>query len=89
MAQISVWRVRFHLEATVGKGVTSGPYTSFAGISGGSRGDVHSAGVTSSLVTAITNNLSSIMSAQGAGSGGAGTVVIDSYDHASVPDVWT
>jgi hypothetical protein len=89
MAQLSTWRVRFHLELTAGKGVTSGPYTTFVGISGGSRGDVHSASVTSSLVTAITNNLSSIMSAEGAGSGGGGTVVIDGYDHASVPDVWT
>jgi hypothetical protein len=89
MSQISVWRVRFHLELTAGKGATSGPYVAFIGISGGSRGDVHNPSVTSSLATAIAGNLSSIMSAEGAGSGGGGTVVVDSYDHASVPDVWT
>ncbi len=89
MTQFSAWRVRFHLELTVGKGVTSGPYTTFIGISGGSRGDAHSAAVTSSLATAIANNLSSILTAEGAGTGGGGTVVIDSYDHGSVPDIWT
>jgi hypothetical protein len=89
MPQVSVWRVRFHMENGAAGKATSGPYTTFIGISGGSRGDQHTPTVTGSLVTAITNNLSSIMSAEGAGSGGAGTVAIDSYDHASVPDIWT
>ena len=92
MAATSVWRVRFHIEGGAAGKVTSGPYTTFAGISGGTRGDVHSPSIAASLVTAITNNLLGILQAQvnpllpGAPSG---TVVIDSFDHASVPDIWT
>ena len=85
-----MWHVKFHLEATAGK-VTSGPYTAFIGISGGSRGDVQSASTAAAIKTAITNDLLSILQAHGFGGSAApgGTVVIDDHAHASVPDCWT
>jgi len=90
MAQISVWHVKFHVEAQAGK-VSSGPYNAFIGISGGGRGDIQSSSTSASLVTAITNNLLGILTAMGfAGSAApGGTVVIDAHTHASVPDIWT
>jgi len=86
----SVWRVVFHLENTVNR-VTSGPYTANIGIAAGSRGDLHSPGINASLVTAINNNLLSILQAQGfVGSAvPGGTVVIEHLSHAGSPDVWT
>jgi len=89
MAQMSVYRVRFSLVNTAGK-VTSGPYTTNIGIAGGKRDDLHTVGVTASLLSAVTSNLASIMAAMGAGSGApGGTVQIDGYDHASTPDLWS
>jgi hypothetical protein len=90
MAQISVWKVTFTLQNGTGKN-TSGPYNAFVGISGGSRGDIQNSGVNASLVTAITNNLLSILQAHGFGGSAApgGTVTLDHCAHASVPDVWT
>lgn len=88
MAQLSVYRVRFTINNAAGK-VTSGPYTTFVGVSGGSRQDQHTTSLAASLATAVTNNLSGILSAMGAGSAPGQTVTIDSYDHASVPDLWT
>jgi hypothetical protein len=90
MSQISVWHVKFHLEATAGK-VTSGPYNAFIGVSGGSRGDQQNSSTGALVKTAVTNNLLNILTAMGyAGSGApGGTVVIDDHTHASVPDIWT
>jgi len=88
MAQFSTWRVRFHLEAADGR-PTGSPNIAFIGIAG-SRGDQFSPSVTSALAAAITTNLLSILQAMGyAGGTPGGTVVVDSYDHASVPDIWT
>lgn len=89
MAQISVWHTKFHVEASAGR-VTSGPYSTFIGISGGSRGDQQNSSTAASIKTAVTNNLASILSAMGAGtSAPGGVVVIDEHSHASVPDCWT
>lgn len=89
MAQISVWHVKFHVELSAGR-VTSGPYAAFIGISGGSRGDQQTVSTAASIKTAVTNNLASILSAMGAGTGApGGAVVIDEHTHASVPDCWT
>ncbi|HKH99713.1 MAG TPA: hypothetical protein VJ999_11445 [Candidatus Sulfotelmatobacter sp.] len=89
MSQISVWHVKFHLEASAGR-VTSGPYSTFIGISGGSRGDQQTVNTAASIKTAVSNNLASILSAMGAGTGApGGTVVIDEHTHASGPDCWT
>jgi hypothetical protein len=90
MAQISVWHCKFHVEATAGR-TSAGPYNAFIGVSGGSRGDRQGPATVSALVTAITNNLLSILQAMGfAGSAApGGTVVIDDHSHASVPDLWT
>jgi hypothetical protein len=90
MAQYSVWKVTFHLESAAGR-VISGPNTSFVGISGGSRTDIHSPSIVSALVTAIGNNLLGILQAQGFSGATApgGTVVLETFCHASAPDVWT
>jgi hypothetical protein len=88
MASTSVYRVRFSLVNPAGS-VTGGPYTTNIGIAAGSRGDQHTPSVTASLSAAITSNLAGIMSAMGAGAGGAGAVRIDGYDHAAAPDIWT
>ncbi len=89
MAQFSVWRVRFSLVNSAGK-VVAGPYMTNVGISGGTPADHHTPSVASALVTAITNNLSSIL---GPGNGGSpsGSVQVDSFDHAcaAAPGVWT
>jgi hypothetical protein len=89
MAQYSVYRVRWSMTNAGGKS-TAGPYTTNVGVSGGSRGEIQSGSVTSSLATAISNNLLSILQAHGFGgsAGPGGTVTIDSYDHAAAPDVW-
>ena len=91
MAQISVWNVKFHVEASSGK-VTSGPYSAFVGISGGTRGDQQTHSVALTLATAINNNLLNILKAMGNASLTAapgGTVVVDDYAHGSIPDIWT
>ena len=90
MAQISVYNAVFELQNAAGK-QTSGPYRALVGISGGTRGDHQSKGQNDSLVTAITNNLLSILTAQGfAGSvAPGGTVVILAAPHAQSPDIWT
>ena len=88
MAQIACYRVRFSITNTGGK-VIAGPYTTNIGISGGSRGDQHTTTLAASLATAVSNNLSSILTALGGGSAPGGTVTIDGYDHASAPDLWT
>jgi hypothetical protein len=85
MAQISVWHAKFHLETSSGR-MTSGPYSTFVGISGGSRGDQQAAGTAASVKTAVTNNLASLL---GVSVAPAGTVVIDEFTHGSVPDIWT
>jgi hypothetical protein len=88
MSQTSIYRTRFSLVNAAGK-MTGGPYTTNVGIAGGTRGDQHTPSVSASLLAAITSNLAAIMSALGAGSGApAGAVQIDSYDHASAPDIW-
>lgn len=90
MAQHSLWRAKFHLEATAGK-VTSGPYTTFIGISGGSRKDGQNSTTAASVLTAITTNLLSILKEMGVATlaaAPAGTVVLDSFEAASVPDCW-
>ncbi len=91
MSQHSVWRVKFHLELISGKGVTAGPYTTFVGISGGTRGDGQNSSTAASVQTAVTNNLTNILkticNSQLTGAPG-GTVVIDSFDPASVPELW-
>ena len=89
MAQISIWRVNFHVEASPGR-ITSGPYNAFIGISGGSRGDQQTVNTAASIKTAVTSNLAAILSAMGAGTGApGGTVVIDEHTHAGTPDCWT
>lgn len=90
MGLTSIYCVRFSMTNPAGKTV-AGPWTTNIGLSGGSRSDVHSTSVTSSLVTAITSNLLAILQAEGfAGtSAPGGTVAIDSYDHASTPDAWS
>jgi hypothetical protein len=90
MAQHSVWHVKFHLETSAGAR-TSGPYSAFIGISGGSRGDVQNSSTAAAVQAAVTNNLLSILTAQGfaGNTGPAGTVVVTSFTHASVPDCWS
>ena len=85
MAQISVWHARWHLEASAGR-VTTGPYSTFVGISGGTRGDGQNTSTAASVKTAISNNLASIL---GVSAAPAGTVVVDDFSHGSVPDIWT
>ena len=91
MATYSVYRVRFSLTNTAGK-VVGGPYVAPIGISGGTRNDIHSPSVTSSLASAISSNLLAILQAQGFGGSAAPgqTVTIDSYDHAlhGTPDIY-
>lgn len=83
MAQISVWHVKFH--------VGSGPiYSAFVGVSGGSRGDGQTSSTLASVKTAVSSNLASILTAMGANTAApGGTLVIDDFSHASVPDIWT
>ena len=90
MGQHSIWRVKFHMEANAGR-VTAGPYTTFIGISGGTRKDGQSGATRDSMVTAVTNNLLNILKELGnTGLTGApgGTVIIDSFEPGSIPDCW-
>ena len=90
MAANSVFKVTFTIQNSSGK-VVAGPYNANVGVSGGTRGDGHSTSLTALLVTAISNNLLSILQAQGYSGSAApsGTVVIDNYQHAAAPEVWT
>jgi hypothetical protein len=88
MSQTSCYRVTFSVVNAAGN-VTSGPYTSNIGISGGKRDDIHSPTVTAALLAAVTSNLAGILLAMGAGSGApGGTVRVENYAHAASPDLW-
>jgi hypothetical protein len=88
MAQHSIWKVIFHLETSAGR-TTSGPYTTFIGISGGSRSDGQTPATAASVRSAVVANLAGIVGAMGAGAAApGGTVVVDSFGAASVPDAW-
>jgi hypothetical protein len=89
MAQRSVWKVKFHIGPS-----GASHYTTFIGISGGSRKDGQTPSAAASILTAIQNNLLNIIKEMTTCSGQAltaapgGTVVIDSFEAASVPDCW-
>ena len=90
MAQHSIWRVKFHVEANAGR-VTSGPYTTFVGISGGSRKDGQTGSTRDSVATAVTNNLLNILKELGntaLTAGPGGTVIVDSFEPGPIPDCW-
>jgi len=93
MAQHSIWRAKFHMEASAGR-VTSGPYSTFIGISGGSRKDGQTPTTAAAVQTAITNNLLGILKEMTTCAGQAlaqapgGTVVLDSFEAGSIPDCW-
>jgi len=90
MSQHSIWRAKFHVEANVGR-VTAGPFTTFIGISGGTRKDGQNPSTAASIQTAITNNLLNILKEMGGSSltaAPAGTVVVDSFEAGDVPDCW-
>lgn len=89
MAINSVFRVTFSIQNSNGR-VIAGPYTANIGVSGGSRGDVHTGTLAASLATAVSANLLAILQAQGFSGSAApgGTVVIETYSHGSSPDVF-
>ncbi len=90
MSQHSNWKARFHMEATPGR-VTGGPYTTFVGISGGSRKDGANPTTAASVQSVITNNLLNILKEMGntaLTAAPGGNVVVDSFEAASVPDCW-
>lgn len=90
MAGNSVFKVTFSIRNPAGN-VIAGPYTTNVGVAGGSRGDGHTATLTSSLATAIQSNLLAILQAQGFGGSAApgGTIFVETYGHGASPDVWT
>jgi hypothetical protein len=92
MSQISVWRVKFHLELTAGR-ITSGPHVTFIGLAGGSRGDGQNQTTGAAILSALNadSNLLNILKGMGATGLTAipgGTVVIDAFEPASAPDCW-
>ncbi len=93
MAQHSIWKAKFHGENTVGR-TTFGPYSAFIGISGGSRKDGQNSTTGASIQTAITSNLLGILkemttcAGQVLAAAPGGTVVVDSFEAAAVPDCW-
>jgi hypothetical protein len=88
MSQYACYRVKFSIQNSAGRTV-AGPYTTFIGISGGSRGDQPTGVIAASLATAITNNRNNIVAALGAGTvAPGGTVSIDAFEHAEAPDLW-
>lgn len=90
MAQSSVYKVTFQLQNSGGR-TTTGPYTTYIAVSGGTGNDGLTHSLANSLATAISSNLLSILQSMNAAITGVpnGTVVIDTFCHASVPNVWS
>jgi hypothetical protein len=86
MAQHAIYRAKFHVGAN---GATV--YTAFIGLSGGSRKDGQNPTTAAAVLSAINSNLLNIIKEMGATSlatAPGGTVVLDSFEPASVPDCW-
>jgi hypothetical protein len=84
VAQHSIWQAVFMIGA-------SGPYTTFVGISGGSREDGQTPTTAAAIVSAITSNLLNILREMGntaltAAPGGAVTLL--SFRPGQIPDCW-
>jgi len=88
MASNSVWRVLFYLSNAAGVR-TSGPHYANVGVSGGGRGDQQSHSLALTLATVITNNLAAILGIEGATGTPLGSVVVDTFQHALTPEVFT
>lgn len=83
MAQHSLYATTFRIG-------NAGPYNTAIGISGGKSGDVQTHTLAATIAAAITSNLLSIMQSMDASITGvpAGTVVIEKFAHAAVPNFW-
>ena len=87
MAQVSVWRVKFH----VGAG-GSNQYNTFIGVSGGTRKDGQNVTTAAAIATALNTNLLAIIKEAGnttLTAGPSGVITVDAYEPAPVPDCWT
>lgn len=86
MAQHSIWKAKFHIGGSF--------YTTFVGISGGSRKDGQIPTTAASILSAINANLLNIFKEMGLGTGQTmtvapgGPVVLDSFEPGSIPDCW-